>query len=430
MANLFFVALIVYKAKISYFSIKSIIINYILLPIFYQYNRGMSYGVLESSSFDLHYFEINLFIMIYNILTLFFIYKFNLEKKEMILIRSIDHRNSKNAVLFCSIVAIVCTLLLFPSLPFNFEVSGARLSAVLPGQAWNHFVIVALIYMVNDLKYSNLARFTYAFCIFWFLTHYERVDIVGLIVMLFIVLITQKFSHINLKKIFKITAITIALIVLLNLIGDIRGNAAYNFSIGDALENLIVQNTASDLGYVFNVSIEYYKNNPPLLGSSYITYIIKLLPFMSNNSTVASILNATYGTPGGEYILSEPLMNFGIKGIIIFTFAEFSIYKYLLKKPTKARFIIYLLLICSAFRTSWYGIYYIERALVLFIPFLYIVVGILNSKSIKGNMHIKHLKPKKVILEHKKNLKNSVSYLMKLFGKKDSLLIIYKDKRR
>ena len=56
-ANLIVMLLIIIKAKFSYFSIKSILMNYVLIAIFFQYNTGKSYGILEISQLQLHYLK-------------------------------------------------------------------------------------------------------------------------------------------------------------------------------------------------------------------------------------------------------------------------------------------------------------------------------------------------------------------------------------
>ena len=57
LGNLIVLILILIKAKFSYFSIKVLVINYALMAVFFQYNTGKSYGILEISLLELHYLE-------------------------------------------------------------------------------------------------------------------------------------------------------------------------------------------------------------------------------------------------------------------------------------------------------------------------------------------------------------------------------------
>lgn len=166
-------------------------------------------------------------------------------------------------------------------------------------------------------------------------------------------------------------------------LGEVRAGNEQNLTFADIIRKSLVQNTASDIGYVFNVSIDFWKNNTLLKGESYTTYIIKLIPFLDSEVRVGKILNDTYGTPGGEFILSEPLMNFGIIGIIIFQIVEFGIYTMILSKQNKYRFVLYAFLIATTFRTTWYGWIYIEKAIVYFIPIIYFATKVLDNTQAK-----------------------------------------------
>ena len=56
------------KSKFSVFSLKSLLINYVLISIAFQYNTGESYGVLQLNNYILYYDRINFFVFIFNVL--------------------------------------------------------------------------------------------------------------------------------------------------------------------------------------------------------------------------------------------------------------------------------------------------------------------------------------------------------------------------
>lgn len=169
-------------------------------------------------------------------------------------------------------------------------------------------------------------------------------------------------------------------------LGELRADNIEDMTITDIARKTLVQNTAADVGYVFNTSIEYAETNELLMGRTYTIYFIKLIPFLDSNVRAGKILNETYWTPGGEFILSEPLMNFGIVGVLLFQVLEFSVYAAILSKKSKYRFFLYSFLILAVFRTSWYGWMYIEKAIVYFIPIIYWITKILDNTQNKGSL--------------------------------------------
>lgn len=164
-------------------------------------------------------------------------------------------------------------------------------------------------------------------------------------------------------------------------IGEFRvGNDAINFL--DLVKKIFVQNTASDVAYVFNSSINYNKNNELLKGKTYVTYLVKTIPLLDYSYRVENILQEQYNTPGGDFFLDEPLMNFGIIGIIIYPIIELGIYYLILKKHSDYSFFVWIFLMATSFRTSWYGLLYIEKGIIYFIPIIYIIVKMFNSNKV------------------------------------------------
>ena len=196
--NIILVIWTVVKSKFSFFSVKTVIVNYILFAVFSQYNYNTSYGILQINSSELYYLRINAYILIYNTIALSILINSSILQYEKDLLNRIP-AISKLSTYTYSIIAIIATLIAMPTLPFleSYE----RFNALLPGDAWNHIAIIALIFLFPKLKDSKLVKFTYIFVIFWFLSHYERVDVIGLIIAIIILICIRKIKKIKLKTI-------------------------------------------------------------------------------------------------------------------------------------------------------------------------------------------------------------------------------------
>ena len=380
-ANMAMLILIVIKAKFSLFSMKAAVMNYILFAVFFQYNTGKSYGILEISQIELNYFMINLLILIYNLISFLWINCSKVLINENNLLNS-DFKIGTLSTYFCCLLAIFTAIIAFPGIPFSAEYVSNRFVGLLRGNAWNHISIVCLLFALPNFKKSHFVKFTFAFVVFWFISHYERVDILGLLFFCFVFILSRK-KNIKIRTYIIGIAVIVFCVFAMVYIGEMRARNTADISMSEILRKTLVQNTASDIGYVFNSSIDYYKNNDLLMGKTYITYIIELFPFVNSNLRVGHILGELYSTPGGEFILSEPLMNFGIIGVIVFQIIEYSIYTSILSKKSKYRFFQYSFLMMTVFRTTWYGWIYIEKAVVYFIPVIYFITKWMDKFSIK-----------------------------------------------
>ena len=387
-SNILMLMLILIKAKFSYFSMKAAVMNYILFAVFFQYNTGESYGILEISKIELNYFFINLLILIYNIISYLWIScsKVLINEKELL---NENFMVGKLSTYFCCLIAIITALIAFPGMPFNDNYVSNRFVGLLQGNAWNHVSIVCLLFVLPNFKSRHLVKLTYIFVIFWFVSHYERVDVIGLLFFCFIYFLARK-RKIKLKTYVKFGTILLLCVFIMVYMGEKRAGNEKSIGIQDILKKTLVQNTAADIGYVFNSSIDFYKNNDLLMGKSYITYIIELLPFTDSSVRIGHILGEQYNTPGGEFILSEPLMNFGIVGVIGFQIVEYSIYTLILSKKSKYRFFLYSFLMMTVFRTTWYGWIYVEKAVVYFIPIIYVITKYLDKFEENGEKKIEN----------------------------------------
>lgn len=375
-------------AKFSLFSIKSILINYVLLAIAFQYNTGESYGLLQITSYPLEFAKLCVVSLVYNIILLIYIINSDIIKNEENMLRY----NVKESITFstiCACMAIIFSIIAFPSLNFAFGESD-RFNALLPGNAWNHMAVISLIFAMPNLKKSKIVKFSYVFCILWFLVHSERVDMIGLILALLILFLVngeKEGKKIFSKKNIKYYVIALIVFVVLIYIGEYRSGRT-DMDFNKLIKKTLVQNTAADVGYVYNASILYPKSNGFLYGKTYLLYIIELLPFVSASKFDAvAILQEEYNTAGGILLLSEPYINFGIIGVAIFAIIELSILNIILKKKRSYNFFLYMFLLATTFRVQWYGLMYIEKGIVYIIPAIYVLGKILDkymkNKNIK-----------------------------------------------
>lgn len=374
-ANVVILIVTLLKCKFSFFSLKTIIIFYTLLPFFFKYNFNYVYGIFESTNL-LYYLLINIILFLYLFFWLFIYFNTNIlhfEKEKYI--KKINIK--KSYAIFFSAMAIVVTLIRFPSLPFLKEYD--RFVSLLPGNGWNHVVMILLAFSIPKLKESNFIKFAFLFVIVWFFGHYERVDCLGIICLLTIIFLSN--VKLNFKKIF-ITIITfIFLFFLLNVIESARMGNSINLS--NIFTKVLVQSTASDVGYTLDRAIDYTKKNDLLYGKTYLKYATEVVPMIEYKDSSINILNQEYYTVGGEFILNEPYMNFGILGVIIFSIIEFLLLYLLLKQKSMYSVFALYTLVFSVFRIVWYGISYVETALIWYIPLILLFIKILNKIKMK-----------------------------------------------
>ena len=378
--NITIAILTIIKSRLSIFSFKTIVVNYILLPLLYQYIRGNSYGLLELGITNIHYELILLSLLIYNSIFYVLLLKTNILEDEKTKLKNEIHITGFGKFLLM-LAAIVFTIIAFPTAPFSYD-AATRFHALLPGHAWNHLAIICLIMLIGNLRKDADVQITYLFCIFWFLSHYERVDIVGLLIMIVVVFLTKKFSikGMKLKNIAKLVIIGLSIFATMTYVGISRSGIADGSSL---LKNLVVQKTASDVAYVYNISIDNEIERGTLNGVTYGQYLVELLPGLEYKNSVVNILKEHYPFPGGEYILSAPIMNFGIIGVPIMAIVEFTFLRWCIKSKWKITMILYLFVLATLFRTNWYGLSYIETGTVYVIPILYFIYAkVTNSLKI------------------------------------------------
>ncbi|MGZ1233938.1 hypothetical protein ACXO6H_04165 [Lactobacillus delbrueckii subsp. bulgaricus] len=367
----------VLSAKVSLLSLWSLVSNYTYLNVVHYYFASNGYGLLAlTDKSSLHILEMSKYLLILNLSLLFWSMFTMFSSREDDLLKTysfeaLEKNNSRQFINFACLVAIACSIIEFPRLPFTSVSSAARFATLLPGTGWNHLALIAMLFLLPSLKHSKQVKWTYIFVIFWFLSHGERVDMIGfLILLLFLYLKNHKITISTLIK-----SIVVALIIFLvfSYIGERRGGAD-NITLGSLFEKLFKQNTASDVGYVFNISCDYIKKYPLTHGKLLIFYLEQIIPDLAIPSVQNCgdiFLGARYAYPGGAYILTEPLLDFGVLGVLIIPNVYLGLIYMFLKNKRQYKFYVYIFLGATVLRYVWYGMEYIETALVWFIPFFY-----------------------------------------------------------
>lgn len=367
--------LIIVKAKFSLFSSTAVIVSYITIPVYFQENYGHSYGILELNTIPLYSKEIYLLILLFLDIIWLFVQLSKILAREKKLYRY-DY-NVTNLVFYLSCVgSIFFAIVAFPRFPF-VESNDDRFSMLLPGHAWNHLALVFMLICTTRFMKSHLARISIAFTIFWFLSHGERVDMIGY----FLGVVIYYFNKHKIKTSDIIILLLIGLFVVIsfNLIGFRRQSQQANIS--NIVYNLIVQKTAADLAYVFNSSIHLAYTSKLYYGLTYSTYLFNLIPMASTPYLPEAILQKAYNTAGGEFILCEPVINFGLYGILLFELFEiFLLYLLLSEENTRFFRSILMFIVFTQFRILWYGRTYIMTSIFGFIPILLFLNYLLSSK--------------------------------------------------
>lgn len=374
--DMFLLFLIVYKAQFSLITIWAIVPNYTLMCVFYYYVTDIAYGKLAFIH-NLQYNKMCELLILYNcVLVLFTYFSSFLDYEKGIYEKDIKIDNISANI--CALLAVVMAYIAFPSFNFTFDNTN-RFNALLPGHFWNHFSVILLIFSVGNLKKSRLVRICYCVVIMWFLLHSERVDILGLILFLLIRYCSKKKYQFSLKTMSIVSCVCIAIFLLFIYIGNIRAGEQFVVSTSGFMQSFFTQSTASDLGHVFNGTLEYVDQKGLLYGETYITYLQGIIPMLEQPLRAGHIIESYYHTAGGELILTEPYLNFGFLGIVIIIPIYVCMVLKIIRKNSMYNRIVFYFLTVAAIRYLWYGLTYIETGIIYLIPLTYFGVTFLEK---------------------------------------------------
>lgn len=354
----------------------------LLFPIMIQYFTGESYGVLGLNLISLNMPSILLSVYIYNTVFLLCSIITNFKIDEKFILNDISYIDLKKFnIIFNNIVAIIFTFVAFPRLSLATNAS-ERFDMLLPGHAWNQLAIVALIFNLSSFKESTSVKLTYLFVISWFLINGERADITGLIIgILLIYFLSGKRSseHKHNKYVFQLIFIII-FFILLNYIGHLRNGQ--NITLVKSFTSLFITPTLADVGYLYNVVFDYINRFGLLNGKLLLANIESAVPFININDFSEIITASKYINPGGEPLLAEPIMDFGILGLPIISILDFVIFRLLIHCRNSFFKYEFLIILCSIPRMVWYGRSYAFSSILFFGPIMYLANSII-SKRIK-----------------------------------------------
>ncbi|ANU22558.1 hypothetical protein [Planococcus donghaensis] len=286
-----------------------------------------------------------------------------------------------------SALAIVSSIIYLPDLPggtYN-ELS----PSLLPGNAWNSVVVVSYFFVLMGVKGSGLRKFAILFVPFWLLSHYARVDILGLLLILYLLLTaTKKLDVIKSSFSFKKAALIAGGLLLFSYLGLVR-HSGLIFDVQailDSVSILVNYPTVQDLVYSTAAAVEVthtYGNYHTI-----IDYIPQLIPsFLGIEAKspeaahlVASLIHTNYGL----FVYGEFYLNFGVLGLIVAPFATYLIIftpTVILKKlfGNFGMALGYYWIVLTIARVFWYGFIYYIKPLVIILPVFIIIYLVVSS---------------------------------------------------
>lgn len=370
--NILLVVLSLYLSGIDLITLFLICVNALLIPITIQYFTGSSYGLLALNIVPLHLSSIYAYNFIYCACVLLVSCITSFKKNEIDLFsRGKIYFSGETVILFNNIIALIFTIVAFPRIGLTDAQN--RFNMLLPGRAWNQLVIVALLFNVHYLKTKRSVQLTYLFVISWFLIDGERADITGLFLGLVVFyFLNLKINKINfgIKKKLKIFSLVLLVIILMNLIAILRnGNEVTPLK---AITSLLVTPTTADVGYLYNVAIDSYGKFGAYNGKIFISNLLSAIPLFSPEGFSDFIDLEHYANPGGEPIIAEPIMDFGIYGVPVIAIIDTLFFRLFVQFKNKFFEFELLLILCTIPRVVWYGRSYSYTGILFFVPLMFI----------------------------------------------------------
>lgn len=370
---------IVIKAKFSFFSVLVFLIDFCLWQSLIQELTGNTYGLLIYSSLQNEYFLLSNITFYFGIVVYVYLTKtkiLEMERKKY-LYRFIF---SDISIITMLVISLIVTIFIFPSIP-GIRLGKQRFNeGILPFSGFEIIPFLFLSMTISALKKNKWIFFVYIFVIGWYIGHGERITALGFIIFLFIIYLSKKNIKFNFLKIIKIGVLLIPIVLVFIWIGIKRTGDEYVISIIDLIKKCVIQPTACDVVHTFNCSVEMSKENGLLYGITYLSYIYELIPGLYDPYLTENVIAKSHVTAGGTLIFNEPLINFGIIGIIIFpiVFMQF-IYFLLNKKNSKYWCGVWYVIVIMVFRISWYGLNYPITSIVWILPISLAIFSMLDT---------------------------------------------------
>lgn len=382
--------LIYYSARYSFFTAISFILVFSLLQTLVQAATGNAHGMINNARIKVPLYEgIHGLCTISFLLTLlFFILFTNLVENEKAVLQT-EIVMTNFTAFFLIAAAVVIVIMMFPSIPdFKLHLAIRRSQGLMRNYGW---VLTALILAGLTIDTSWRKKWIwggYAFIVLWIFGHAERAECLGFVIYIVLKTLNKKdFSEVNnLVNQNKESTVSVGkrivvfgglfgLFALLIAIGLYREGSRVNntdFTFVNIIHKLLVQATAGDVIYVFDCATDMWKKGHLVYGITYIDWLLNLIPGGSSKYQAAHYIKRWYFTMGGALFFTEPMMNFGMIGVLISNVLFCLAYFWVTKKSTILRAMIFMPMVIEIFRTAWYGRNGWELAVFVEIPIIYI----------------------------------------------------------
>lgn len=355
--------LILATAKISFFTEISFILTF-------SYMQGVIHQVIgiggstlawAGEKIPFYFTELSVATISFMLTMLWFVWFTKLIRHEKQLYLKGSGIKLGTGILFI-LIAFILILLIFPSLPtVSFGESTRARNESLSGLYGLVLTALLLCSLTIDLSFQyKLFTVSYFLICFWILGHGERVEVLGFLSYYGLKLM-HYYNFSNIKKSIarhKKKLIYIGGVVILFLamwIGMARSGYYSSISLKMILYNLVVQPTCGDIVYVFNCAADMWHTGNGLYGYTYLQYLTELIPGATDQFSPAVILLDKYETMGGGLFFSEPMMNFGIIGVVLMNIEFCITMNLILKKISHFRSWFWVPIVIEVFRIAWYG---------------------------------------------------------------------------
>lgn len=405
---IFLLFIIVRKAKFSFFSVLTFLLVFTLFQEFAMDVFNVGTGMLKTGRESKNHFnELYICTNIFCVVEYLFmsVTKIIENEREFYLLKI---NISSFLAKILSFMSLIITLLIFPSIP-NFKTTTVNrfTSGILPFSGFAGLALLLIGITYDAGKKNKIIYFNDFLIVLWFFGHAERVEALGLIVYLLLKYINQSSEDLKnflqvIKKHYKLIFLCFLLVVFLVIIGLTRDgkSAEDGISLNLILSRIFVQSTASDVAYIFNCSVELFENGNMFNGSTYMSYLSKLLLFFEHSISPEEAIQQYYFTMGGCPFFAEIVMNFGMKGILPMITIFFLVHSLILRKVTMFRAIFWIPIVIEIFRTAWYGWTGWFRMSVYMVPIIYFLINRVNVK-IRGISLLK-AKSNKLLIKNNK----------------------------
>ena len=370
--------IIVAKAKISFISIFSFLINFCMVQQYIAYIGGEVYGLLNVRRVPIYFDELFLCTCFFNLIIIFFALFTEIVSNEKILFSG-DVRFGDNTTVIMLILALVLTFLIFPSIPSldSFTLENRFTKGIIPFTGWAVIPYFFLAVAFTNKRFKKSVIICAVIIMFWYAFHGERAEAMGFMAYIAIAYYNQSP---NKATIVKLGVLGGMLIILFIVIGLLR-NGKSEINASDVIKSVFVQPTACDVTYVFNCAMDVLYKGKQFSGITYLSYLINCVPFLNDAYSFAIRIKDHIYTPGGGMFFCEPVANFGIGFSAFVSFCYIFFIHIITKRKNKYGYLLYTTICISIFRLAWYGLNYPIIAMLYFVPGVLFLENILKKRD-------------------------------------------------